>query len=1057
MLLQIIDIANSSDTGLSVEVKLNIDGDTKSYQTTTHLSRSSGSLVRDLAWYFQSSMTQVPPATLDKNVIGRLLKFGKELGDELIGEDFELMAYREFIEDKGYSELEVRIESSREEFFVIPWESLILPDANYVLASVAKGFHRCVVNTDINNGNEIEYALTKENPLRITHFASRLKSCAEKGCSSTATANVFEALLTYDGAINYRINTQLALDTSTLDGDAIHIWHYDGPVSYQDGEYFLVGCDGQYQNLQGVAEGLAKRKCSLICFSACLWENTIDQSTTDQNIVGKSISEHLGKIANICMVAGVPNMLGFNQVTDPWSVARTLLPVYQNLARGLSLSQSVVEARKHLQSDTQCQYLTLTAVDFQTWPLLEYYQSKPIIYFAEEQAPNDVMQTAIYSQARQNLHGFLSECLYPHASLSVDSKLVPCISMCLETVPKPIALIADGGLGKTQLVHGLGFYLVQHGVSGAFYFDYQEHAYTVDDIKSMIKPIVEQQKEAKNLFIFDNFAADESNNNNGSLVEFVASLSEQGHPVVFTSEQEACFPNCRKVYLSYQSTLEQKAFSARAFATNAVEVKEAYQEASQLIEHCHGSPFLISGIAKLASKGSFQELDQALTTHIPFEKIKQTVSEFYQWQWQQLTPAWQRWLLLLNDLPGVVVEMLGVVTDANEPPASVHEFNQLISNEDGNKLLSGVAEMERAGFLVTFPYGRVINSKCSSFIREQLSADTLFETQSNKITQLLNQIICQALVSLIPKVLQQSHQPLIHNLLVNRKQWAMEMEKLWDEQQYELFLQTLAAVSKLMQQAQLSEELAQWGLDALARFSKNVEWSSEQVSAEYQRAWIKVAGLALNAHEDAFGESAIKAGVNYFDVWLKELDLTSDMSEHASLFTGVVQFLQSYYQRAQQWQNLSNIADIGARVYRSNQIWPLYVPALNLKLECAIVAEKLDDAASIEHQLMHDVPYEKLPQGFHFQVLTQVITTWMKHKHFDLAQRLLDSIKGQKTATYEVQLLSVMQADIYFQTAQYPQAKAIYAELVENGLDQTTKEGVQKRLDELELLMVTKH
>lgn len=144
MLLQIIDNQTSNPKNSSIQIILENEdkSETENFVTECYSSPFSVNFRKTLANYFRNFLLKESNTAEFSGVVEKLINFGHHLGDELLGEDHQLLKFTENIEQEGYQKLNVRIESERIAFFKEIWETMILPESKYLLSTVVKSFSR---------------------------------------------------------------------------------------------------------------------------------------------------------------------------------------------------------------------------------------------------------------------------------------------------------------------------------------------------------------------------------------------------------------------------------------------------------------------------------------------------------------------------------------------------------------------------------------------------------------------------------------------------------------------------------------------------------------------------------------------------------------------------------------------------------------------------------------------------------------------------------------------------------------------------------------------------
>lgn len=1068
LLLQIIDKSVGDGRNRPVEIVFTTDDRSRSFVTEFAPSFPAG-FREDLVWYFSNYLPRAENVESDRSVVDRLISHGKYIGDRLLGDDLQLTTYREEIEDRGYGGLTVSIESDRIDFFEEPWEAMILPDSKYVLSSVVKGFTRRWKGP-VEADGVLEYGLGKDAPLRIVHAVYFDECGAEKETASVAYSAA-NGQLRYDGAVDHELwplgNWEILKERLSNSSGPVHVFRYDGPLDYRQGMFYLPAktfspaASRKYDpvSLLELVQCLKTAECGLLILNVTDW--------SFDSLQPLSADTGLALAAQISMGAGMLNVLGLNSTADPWTSDDCLNCVYENLFKGLSVAQAVVEARKALQAKTESDSLSFSPVPFQSWSLPVHYASRPVVFFSSAQPPADMLNTRGYADARQKMHGFFSEFLPPYSSVSGDSVLPECLSACESGSGAMLYVHGGQGLGKTQLLHMLAFCLVRRGWREAFYFDYGEHFYSVADIRQMTAPVLDavsgnDRRDGINgrcVFMLDNVgpehlrAEDENDSGFAGLAKYLNKLIDENHLIVVTGfdPRFRAFEEWRREIVSISlrplNALEQRNMASRLLVNRRANVNESRDRIDTLLACCRGNPFLIRHVLPKFSGASHRELIDNVKRLFVDEAPMNCVDVFYAWQWRELSPTLQRWLILLAGLRDVILEMLAVVCDAKNRFAPVSELSGIIG-EPEPAFTGGIVIMEEAGFIVRYPAGRVINPRCIKFILKQGADDEVISANRERLEELLSRIVCGALAAVIPQIIKKADPSITRNLISNRWQWAKHLENVWEIGEHEEFLAALSSLAELLKQAGLSNELAQWSLRLL---SASNEIDFETAPPVLRQSWLKLLSSAL-ASRESVENGAIGRAAESCRRWIKNLD-AQEVIRDAGLFTAVIQFLQTYHRMAREWALLQEVCEIGLRVYREHEVWPLAVQTLNLLIECCTENGDVARARIFERQLLNEIPMDRFPEGFKWQLQAKTVKSRVERREFDAAQELLDQMYDASVDTgYQRRLLDMLQADIHYRQEKLEDAALIYRALLEtetDGADHINEDFFRQRYAEI--------
>lgn len=586
-----------------VELSFHHDEKSIEYISEDYKSPFNNNFRSTLAWYFKDYPAQALPAEDDRNVVAKLLTFGGYLGDSLLGDDLQLSAIKSLIEEQGYENLSVSIESSTPDFFNELWESLILPDSDFVLSSVVKSFTRNFSGNGFpQNDAELVYNLKvqplvpeqieqfmdeansqpkppqeefENEPLRILYIASQiapkttlLESPEEQGehQASNSLNMVLNALCT-EGAIDYEICHEKSwqdIQQRLQDKERpVHIVHYDGPVFVEENQTYLQfnsANKDDYTAVQDLAKCMVTHKSALLAVDARAY------AAKNSELPSISATQGLALLASDAAKTGLGNVLGLGQLTDIWHSSHCFQTVYQQITQGLSLAQAVIEARKTLQSNTNTYQFSPQERVFHTWPLLVHYGNQPVTFFETPQQRVAPEESQLIQQCLKTLFGFKPELLPPKLFNCTDGQALNAISILDNPTDTNTALIIQGdeGLGKTHLSHVMGFYLVmKQRVEYGFYFNFQDETYTQNDILEMIAPVfelepehkdqvIEKLKRTKCCFVFDGLSSnalslnDPTPNSTSEIPfqQFARQLQADQHKLIMVGEQASeLFPD----------------------------------------------------------------------------------------------------------------------------------------------------------------------------------------------------------------------------------------------------------------------------------------------------------------------------------------------------------------------------------------------------------------------------------------------------------------------------------------------------------------------------------
>ena len=218
MLLRIIDNPTMGAMTNSLKLVLEYDGkagsESDSFDVETYNSPINDNFRKTLHWYFNEYLEGVSHGQDTSDVVGKLVKFGRYMGDELLGEDHQMLRFMERIDGLGYPNLKVQLESKRIEFFSELWEATILHEANYFLAGAAHSFSRQFTGSEFKTdfpelqfnlnttapeqdqvskllgSQEDSSAPVEHNPLKVLYLVSRDLTSQENNASNAIKTSI---------------------------------------------------------------------------------------------------------------------------------------------------------------------------------------------------------------------------------------------------------------------------------------------------------------------------------------------------------------------------------------------------------------------------------------------------------------------------------------------------------------------------------------------------------------------------------------------------------------------------------------------------------------------------------------------------------------------------------------------------------------------------------------------------------------------------------------------------------------------------------------------------
>ena len=1051
MLLRIIDRTETEQRENCVELILTTDDKTViSYQVDDFPCLISQNFQHSLHWYFshypQSNAEPLDTGDCtDKGVAEKIITLGQELGDALLGEDHELVKLKETIEDDGYENLQVQIESGRLAFNRECWEALILPESKYVLAGVAQAFVRQFIpdgSATTQDQPDRHYELSNDSPLNILHLISRPKNAgldnvSNQGFDRSVNTLCFNRAFGYEIACDQGLSALKKRLTDTE--NPLHILHFDGPIEIRQAVPYLLlhGLNDTVEavSVADIASLLVECKVALLCIEAQAYYGDNDSVNA---------STGLAYIAQAAMTEGLGNIVGLSNPTNPWTASQCFEALYTGMAAGFSLAQAVVEARKNLQRYTETALFSSNAKPFQFWSLLTHYGNQTVYFFADAIVSADLHTTEYYQQLRTNLYGFDNGLLPPEVLNCIGGNFLPLLESCR---PGSLSYLSGiSGSGKTHLCHQLAFYLLRNAdVAFAFYFNYARDFYSRTDIIDMIAPVsglsvdrsetIEAIVNQRCCFVFDNIdklRSDDNDtaNDNGTseLFNWIRSLSQQQHIVLLTG---ACsHPDIDDVSVIPVRPIledEQRVLYAQTLRLANLAGTDEDKQFYQLLDALRGSPFLIRKVLPCLAMQNIEDLCRQVDQRL---MVDENIAEnYYHWQFTSLALYWQRLLLVLLASPGLLMEMIGVAYNRNKDFQPGRDFLTLLGCADAD-FSEGVEILDRAGFLKHSTQGKVLNPHSYRFLKAKLSQDNFISANEDKLNLLFSQLVCEGLAVTASYLQKQPNIVLQNNILLSRKDFAKHLERLWFAEDYQGFMQARHQLANLMRQQKLEGEMAAWSINLLDRSDMDLLWPEDTAQQNHKTPILCCLSLAQQAlnHQTAEQQSTLvgiaKKAQRYIDNMAPD-----EYWDTPELFNNSHYFLQDFYRKRADWQMLQQISELATEEYQRRQMWALLIRSLSLWAQSCFQLGNAEQGLELERRILEDLPYDKLPASMKAQLMREIILARDIRGESTINQPLLDTYKRLPEAEGDQLFIDNIQAEIYLRQKHYEKAAGLYLQL----------------------------
>ncbi|UAA37476.1 hypothetical protein KIH87_12210 [Paraneptunicella aestuarii] len=1051
-------MTNSIKMVLEYQGKSGLEED--SFSVDSYTSPINDNFRNTLSWYFNDYLAGNSYGEDKSDVVGKLVKFGRYMGDELLGDDHQLLRFMERIDGLGYPNVKVQIESKRIEFFSELWEATILHEANYFLAGAAHSFTRRFVGNDfptqlpdisrqLNTTPPEQDQVSKllgaqsgqpeqpkeHNPLKVLYLVSRANLNKEEALPSNAIKTSIEAAVA-GNIIEFDVCRFIDKATLIEKLKSAHVLHYDGSVVIEQGTSFL-----QLESHDGKVEKISIEELTqaMVANGVTLLNLDCRQYTSDGNAISASVG--LASVAYSAQKQGLGNVVGLNEISNPWLSSQCFDTVYRSIMNGFSIAQAIVEARKVLQSNVESLLATPVAIPFHPWSLLAHYGCQQVTYFAGQQTPADPYESPELAKLHNKLYGFRSDMLPPLLHQSSDSMALSLTDTLLLPSSPIVAVTGERGAGKTQLTHIVATHLAQKGkIDYGFYYDFGHNDYSTDDLLEMIAPIVGQDVKDKAgikaklaqltcLIVLDDLPPDEPQNTSwSSLSDFIKDMQSAGHRVVISSDKTTpLFESADQLMtLAPLSMLELKVLASQSVQQQRLPNIALNADWDNFLACLHGNPWLTKKALSLLLKTPITELSKQIEEKVIANDKLSKVDAFYEWQWAELDKGWQDLLLLVSEQKALLLETLMIAVDQKElfEPAKAL-FDNI--GKEGAKFSEALIAWELGGFLNRFPHGRMVDTRVLPFLQNKREQQG--ETSNDKQQLQFSQLIAEGIRQLSQHVLKQPNPAISNNLLFNRRYWVKHFENLWFNEDYKGFIGVKHAFEQLLHQAKLIDESKQWSLDLLSRTPPAT--NDPEKSIESKLAWLMMAAGAMESPIEtgtkAMQEAKDKVhqGAELWHDWYKAVDESIDQAELA-LFHQVAGFLEVFFRSNKEWAQCLEICAKAAQIYIKYEAWHRVIQAWRSQAKYFAEMGNMEEALDTENKIFSDIPYDEAPQGFRTQQMLEVLLARVARSATDAAQELLNDIRETDDAARIKDMLDGVQCDIYYQQENYAAALPYY-------------------------------
>jgi len=455
-------------------------------------------------------------------------------------------------------------------------------------------------------------------------------------------------------------------------------------------------------------------------------------------------------------------------------------------------------------------------------------------------------------------HGFLHEFFPERSPIISDQALLKLISKSnvLLTEPKQhrsavLGLLGDPGLGKTTLAHHL-----------SYYFDFGDTAFTAEDIRSMLSSTLEGSQVRNDpefdreldrnscFFVFDNFlshppASSSERSERQGVLDFIQGLHAKGHVCLLTGTGIADYGLALDVL-----TLEPISSTEAGLLCTSLDQKvNAHDRASlanfeKIIRSAKGNPWLLEKLANLLGQIGADQLSEEMSSSSYANTVKpdKAVNTFYEWRWSTLNRVSKDLLLMCEQTPGLVLEMIFSFFERTDG-GNTYAANLLTSLGHDAKISSDrlFAPWRASSFVRLTNVGTKIEPSARIFLRTLAQRES-FSPSSDSLN-CFSLIICEAIRTLSGALINKPNPLMTNYLLLSRRSWIQHFERLWFSEYYSEFFGVKAVFKKVMHGSELAAEVDEWAKDLLGRTTP-IYITKLQLSSNLSKAcsaWLQLA------------------------------------------------------------------------------------------------------------------------------------------------------------------------------------------------------------------------
>ncbi|WKD49170.1 NACHT domain-containing protein [Microbulbifer spongiae] len=993
---------------------------------------------QQLRWYFNQYPFELDQQEKAAWVFNKLLQLGQLLAEKLDNDNCDLKKIANAVETTGYHQLQVFIVSSSPMFMAEFWESLILPDSKFVLAAACAGFCRVLTEEfDPQLVYPLELALQPASKPGVQDILQDQKHQIRWDPHSGDTLNiaVFTSLFStsedFSQLLTGMIKTKLRADpieyhllgksqaaALTLPENC-HIFHFSGQIIKQCGTYLLV-LEGEADNplktlgFTELCQDLQAHKVHLLSLSS------------------RITTEEVAQLAGIAHTFEISNVLWLQYPLNSAVSFTTYAEIYRQLTLGRTISQAVVEARKSLQNPKTETLLPALATGYHPWLLPALFTVKDVRFFMSQTVVNSetekYLQEMLLGQLHARLAGFKSE-LLPETFYPLSDGIAADVLTSFGE-HRMVCLSGSQGIGKTTLVHQLAAWLAVHKqIDWGFYFDFAQENYSLNDMLQMVRPLIAKNEEdlatvqvkwlaTTSLLVLDNadslIDTDSGDMADAGIWQWLQALQESRHKVVIILKSAELTHHF--VYNQKQPHFILKGFSVpeqhQFIYSRAQQLQQPYLFEKILgqpwLAALSSNPLLLETCLKVTPLHSDQTLNKVLNPpRVSYQKI-------ISWQWNNIEPAWQKLLLLSSKTPNLLLEMLMIALQ--QPPdqaiADIAAFKDQIGMETTENISEEIRQAELRGFVNRLPHGHVIAERAKIHL-EKIAKQRLESTDQFALISAFSSIVCEGLRILCGGMVKQANPYIENNLLFNRRNWAEHLEKIWEEQRYQLFFATLEPLHELLSKHKLQYELTAWTFKIIEQF---VPHADAEMEVTQQLAGLKLLNYALT-HQKTTETLPVFLGklIEYWQQWFVQIDGELDQNQ-ILLFQLVVCCLEAFYLHTKDTDKGIALCEKTAAIYLAREAWQPLIRCYKSLSLFHLQNHHPQLAREFEDKILYKIPYDHAPPGFQQRQRLDILISRLDRNELADAQEILNQLKynSDKTFVDNTDLLKGLQSEIFF-------------------------------------------